>query len=147
MAAQAPVRGQPIADDGDELRFCSTCAFASACLAAGPEQLPQRFFQQVSKVIDIPWNITVGSDRRFVEPDRPVPPMARFINWYLGKLHPAARRDPVAALAFLRVTSLMAPPPSVLHPGIALRVLWANLRPVKAEASPFREATAVWVRG
>lgn len=119
----------------------------STCLADGPEQLPQRFFQQVSKVIDIPWNITVGGDRRFVEPNRPVPPMTRFINWYLGKLHRAARRDPVAALAFLKVTSLMAPPPSVLHPGIALRVLWANLRSVKTEASPARETAAAWVRG
>jgi CRP/FNR family transcriptional regulator len=25
----------PIADDGDELRFCSTCAFSSACLESG----------------------------------------------------------------------------------------------------------------
>ena len=25
----------PIADDGDELRFCSTCAFSSACLSEG----------------------------------------------------------------------------------------------------------------
>ncbi len=25
----------PIADDGDELRFCSTCAFSDACLSQG----------------------------------------------------------------------------------------------------------------
>ena len=25
----------PIANDGDELTFCSTCAFSSACLAEG----------------------------------------------------------------------------------------------------------------
>ena len=25
----------PMADDGDELRFCSTCAFGSVCLPAG----------------------------------------------------------------------------------------------------------------
>ncbi len=28
-------RASPIADDGDALRFCSTCAFSSACLAHG----------------------------------------------------------------------------------------------------------------
>lgn len=28
-------RPSPIADDGDELRFCSTCAFSSACLSEG----------------------------------------------------------------------------------------------------------------
>jgi CRP/FNR family transcriptional regulator len=30
-----PLRANPIADDGDELRFCSTCAFSGACLAQG----------------------------------------------------------------------------------------------------------------
>lgn len=38
MAARAPLRPQPVADDGDEFRFCSTCAFASACLAAGVDK-------------------------------------------------------------------------------------------------------------
>jgi CRP/FNR family transcriptional regulator len=30
-----PRHASPIADDGDALRFCSTCAFSSACLAEG----------------------------------------------------------------------------------------------------------------
>jgi CRP/FNR family transcriptional regulator len=29
------LRVSPIADDGDALRFCSTCAFSSACLSQG----------------------------------------------------------------------------------------------------------------
>ena len=28
-------RHNPIADDGDALRFCSTCAFSQACLSEG----------------------------------------------------------------------------------------------------------------
>lgn len=34
-AGRLPDPPNPIADDGDETRFCSTCAFSSACLAAG----------------------------------------------------------------------------------------------------------------
>lgn len=30
-----PARREPIVDDGDELRFCSTCAFSAACLEQG----------------------------------------------------------------------------------------------------------------
>ena len=30
-----PEGNNPIADDGDEVNFCSTCAFSSACMAAG----------------------------------------------------------------------------------------------------------------
>ena len=28
-------RPDPIADDGNEVRFCSTCAFSDACLSQG----------------------------------------------------------------------------------------------------------------
>lgn len=34
VAPRRPAR-QPIADDGDELRFCTTCAFSAACLDTG----------------------------------------------------------------------------------------------------------------
>ncbi|HXV43631.1 MAG TPA: monooxygenase [Anaerolineae bacterium] len=118
------------------------------CLAqGGAEQLASRFFKKVSQVVDIPWNITVGNDRRFVEPEKSANPMARFINWYMGKLHIAARRDPVAALAFLKVTNLMAPPASVLNPRIALRVLWGNLRPAKAVSSATGKSAPALMRG
>ncbi|KLJ01088.1 helix-turn-helix domain-containing protein [Luteimonas sp. FCS-9] len=35
-------RPGPIADDGDEVRFCSTCAFSSACLAEGYDKTDLR---------------------------------------------------------------------------------------------------------
>jgi len=38
MALRAPGRPQPIADDGDQFRFCSTCAFSGACLDAGVDK-------------------------------------------------------------------------------------------------------------
>lgn len=34
-AGRLPDPPNPIADDGDETRFCGTCAFSSACVAAG----------------------------------------------------------------------------------------------------------------
>jgi CRP/FNR family transcriptional regulator len=34
-AGRLPDPPSPIADDGDEARFCGTCAFSSACIAAG----------------------------------------------------------------------------------------------------------------
>src|SRR3569832_2689247 len=35
MIVTTEKRDVPISDDGDELRFCSTCAFSSACLDQG----------------------------------------------------------------------------------------------------------------
>lgn len=98
-----------------------------ACLQHGNRELAKRFFRAASAIVDIPWNIAVGNDLRHpkVEGDRPA--MVRFINWYIGKLHMAARHDPQLTTAFLHVANLMAQPPSLLKPSLVGRVLKGNL--------------------
>ncbi len=86
------------------------------------------FFRRASRVVDSPWSIAVGSDLKIPETVGPRSKGVDFINWYLSKLHKVAHRDPAASIAFLRVANLMAPPPSVMHPKIALRVLVGSLR-------------------
>ena len=39
----------------------------------------------------------------------------------------AARHDAVLGNAFLQVANLQAPPPSLLHPAVVMRVIWGNL--------------------
>ncbi len=86
------------------------------------------FFRRAAKVVDGPWSIAVGGDLRIPETVGPRSKGVDFVNWYLSKLHKAAHRDPIAAIAFLRVANLVEPPPSVMHPRIALRVLMSNFR-------------------
>ena len=50
----------------------------------------------------------------------------RLLGAYLSRLHAAAAHDAQLAAAFLRVAGLVAPPHSLLRPGIALRVLGAR---------------------
>jgi len=99
----------------------------SECLSAGIPNLAGRFFKRASSLVDSPWGIAVGADLRYPQVEGPRSPMVNFINWYVAKLHVAARRDPAVVLAFQKVANLMAPPPSILSAGIALRVLWGNL--------------------
>ena len=98
-------------------------------LAGGTNDLARRFFKRAAKVVDIPWAVAVGNDLRMKETLGPRNAGVNFVNWYMSKLHYAAHRDPVPALAFHRVGNLLAPPPSVMHPRIAWRVLLGNLRP------------------
>lgn len=92
-----------------------------ALLARGRQVPAHAYFRAAARVIDIPWSLTVGGDRRVT--GAPVPAPRRLLDRYLGRLLVAARRDPELALAFLRVGNLLAPPSSLLHPRLALRVV------------------------
>jgi 2-polyprenyl-6-methoxyphenol hydroxylase-like FAD-dependent oxidoreductase len=116
----------------------------AATLAEGSANLAKRFFARAAKVVDIPWAIAAGNDLRMPEAVGPRNAGVKFINWYMAKLHRAAHHDEVPALAFHKVANLLAPPPSVMAPRIAARVLLGNLRlprrPEAASESSFQAA-------
>jgi hypothetical protein len=111
----------------------------AASLAEGSDGLARRFFQRAAKVVDMPWAISVGNDLRMPETVGPRNAGVNFINWYMSKLHRAAHTDPVTALAFFQVANLLAPPPSILKPNVAWRVLVGNM---KARPKPVQRAAA-----
>jgi len=96
-------------------------------LAEGTGNLAGRFFAKAAKVIETPWTIVVGNDLCMSETKGPRSVKVSFINWYISKLHRAAHGDAATAEAFHRVANLLAPPPSILHPKIVIRVLKGNL--------------------
>ncbi len=98
-----------------------------ATLRAGTRDLAKRFFARAAKVVNTPWAVAVGNDRRMPETIGPRHVGATFVNWYVSKLHRAAHRDPELSKAFMNVANLVAAPPSVMHPRLALRVLLGNL--------------------
>ncbi|MFB9121945.1 NAD(P)/FAD-dependent oxidoreductase [Paraburkholderia dipogonis] len=110
------------------------------CLRTGSQDLARRFFRAAAKIVDIPWDIAVGNDLRHPQVKGARPPMLRFINWYIGKLHRAATRDSTLAIAFLKVVNLTTPPASLLSPAIAWRVWQGNRRATLPVASPAIEA-------
>ena len=106
---------------------CTEALALRECLAAGPQGIACRFFQAASKLIDIPWQMAVGGDLQHPAVAGKRTAQLRFINWYLAKLFRAAQHDAVLATRFLEVANLMKPPPSLMAPGIALRV-WKGSR-------------------
>ena len=87
------------------------------------KDLWKSFFKKAGKVVDIPWQLAVGEDFRFPQTEGAKPPMMDFLNAYVAKVHQATHRDSVVYAAFLRVMNLMAPPTSLMSPGIFGRVL------------------------
>lgn len=98
-----------------------------ACLSEGTEDLPRRFYRSVSKVVDAPWKIAAGADFAHPGVNGKKAPMTGVVNWYLGHLQRAATRDEAVCRALVLVTGLLAPPESLFHPGVALRVLRHSL--------------------
>lgn len=98
------------------------------CLAQNRGNLARDFFTKASEIIDIAWDAAVGTDLSYPEVEGTRTPLLRFLNWYFGKLHIAAQTDAQVSIAFLKVINMVAPPPSILHPGIVWRVIKGNLQ-------------------
>jgi 2-polyprenyl-6-methoxyphenol hydroxylase-like FAD-dependent oxidoreductase len=117
-----PVYGQGMTVAAQEASLLRDCLEA-----AGDADLARRFFNAVQPTVDVPWDIAVGNDLRHPQVAGPRPAKVKFINWYIGKLHHAARHDAVLANAFLEVANLKATPQRLLSPAMLLRVIWRNL--------------------
>ncbi|HXF52456.1 MAG TPA: monooxygenase [Dehalococcoidia bacterium] len=96
-------------------------------LREGLPGLWRRFLSRAARTVDNPWQIVASGDLRRPEAEGKRTVGMGFVNWYMSRLHVAARRDPVVALAFHRVAMLQAPPASVMRPGVVFRVVRGNL--------------------
>jgi 2-polyprenyl-6-methoxyphenol hydroxylase-like FAD-dependent oxidoreductase len=97
---------------------------------------PRRFFADLARVVDVPWEIAAGGDLVFPAVQGRRTPKGRLLNAYIARLHAAAARDARLAEAFVRVAGLVAPPQTLLHPRVAVRVLWPSRQPAGSERPP-----------
>ena len=107
------------------------------CLAAGGGDLAKRFFREAAQIVESPWAIATGEDYRYPQVEGRRPPGFGFISRYMARAHRVATRDPIVLRRFFQVASLLAPPPAMIAPEIAWRVLLGS-GAVRA-ASPVRK--------
>jgi 2-polyprenyl-6-methoxyphenol hydroxylase-like FAD-dependent oxidoreductase len=108
------------------------------CLQDGERDLARRFFRAASPAIGHAWDMATGADLAMPWMAGPRSRRVRAVNAYMGRLLAAAERDPVVARAFMHVTGMLAAPPSLLRPALALRVL----RPRRGTSRPALAARA-----
>jgi hypothetical protein len=97
-------------------------------LERGIEPQPRRFFADLAHVVDVPWDIAAGGDLVFPGVPGRRTLKVQLVSAYLARLHAAAAHDATLASAFVRVIGMVAPPQSLLGPGVTLRVLRGSLR-------------------
>ncbi|MDP2374988.1 MAG: FAD-dependent oxidoreductase [Reyranella sp.] len=110
------------------------------CLAAGDDDLAKRFFREVTRIVANPWAIATGEDYRYPKVEGRRPPGFTIVSRYMERAHRAATKDAVVLRRFFEVASLLAPPPSMMAPGIAWRVFLGG-GGVLRKTSPARKAT------
>ena len=92
-------------------------------------ELARRFFAAAARLIDTPWQITVGSDLQHPRVVGNRSAQTRFLNWYVSKFYRAGESDPVLARTFMEVANLMRPPTALMSPAMLARVCARSWRP------------------
>jgi len=92
-------------------------------LERGVEPNPHRWFRDLARVVGVPWDMSAGGDLAFPDVPGHRTVKIRLLGAYLSRLHAVAADDAPLAAAFMRVAGLVAPPQSLLHPVLAVRVL------------------------
>jgi len=114
-----PIYGQGMSVAAAEAQALSE----SLADSADVHGVSRRFYARVRKIVDIPWTIATGEDLRFPQVKGPRPLGFALVNRYLERVHAVASEDPVVCRKFFDVLNLLAPPPSLMAPGVAWRVL------------------------
>jgi 2-polyprenyl-6-methoxyphenol hydroxylase-like FAD-dependent oxidoreductase len=105
-------------------------------LERGIEPQPRRWFRDLARVVDVPWDMSAGGDLAFPGVPGRRSPKVRLVSAYLTRLHAAAAHDASLASTFIRVAGLVAPPQTLLRPQVAVRVLRAGLHPAPGSRRP-----------
>ncbi|MEU8798204.1 FAD-binding monooxygenase [Spirillospora sp. NPDC048819] len=95
-------------------------------LGRGTAPRPTRFQRDIGRIIDPAWTTSTQADLAYQDTRRPAP--SRLIERYIDRIHAGATRDPDLGRAFLRVAGLIDPPPALMRPSTATRVLRHALR-------------------
>jgi hypothetical protein len=113
-----------------------------ACLQPGTEGLTKRYFTAMTRIVDVPWDITVGADLRFPDVVGPRTRRTKLLNAYLSRLHRAASADPEVGATFLKVANFMVPPQGLVAPRILWRV-WRGRKAKRPEGTPAKAVSGV----
>ena len=113
-------------------------------LERGVQPQPRRFFAELARLVNVPWDIAAGGDLVFPGVPGRRSLKVRLISAYLARLHAAAAHDATLASAFVRVIGMVAPPQSLLGPSVAVRVLRGTLHATTdADASSNQDAVRI----
>jgi 2-polyprenyl-6-methoxyphenol hydroxylase-like FAD-dependent oxidoreductase len=112
-----PIYGQGMSVAAKEARILRSR------LRSGGLPSARAWFDDIGEVIDVAWQLAIGSDLAVEAVDGPRPLRVRVLNRYLARLQAAAVRDPRLTERLVRVVGMIDPPSHLLHPTTIASVL------------------------
>jgi 2-polyprenyl-6-methoxyphenol hydroxylase-like FAD-dependent oxidoreductase len=112
-----PIYGQGMSVAAKEARILRSR------LRSGGLPSARAWFDDIGEVIDVTWQLAIGSDLAVEAVDGPRPLRVRVLNRYLARLQAAAVRDPRLTERLVRVVGMIDPPSHLLHPTTIASVL------------------------
>lgn len=92
------------------------------CLRSGDLNLPQRFFGESARKVQVAWRTAVGSDLALPQVQGRRTLATRIVNSYMDCVLAATETDPAVAQRFFRVAWMLDAPTRLFHPSIVLRI-------------------------
>jgi 2-polyprenyl-6-methoxyphenol hydroxylase-like FAD-dependent oxidoreductase len=118
IASFNPIYGQGMSVAAlDALKLHETLA------SSGEGPIGKRFLERAADIVDIAWQMAVGSDAAFDATTGPTPPGASMFDTYLSRLVRQAHTDPQLAEAFYRTVGMEIAPTDLLRPGTVWRTV------------------------
>ncbi|MCD2200071.1 hypothetical protein LPA44_09190 [Halobacterium sp. KA-4] len=102
---------------------CLEAVLLGHALADRTDDLPQRFFDSASDVVDVAWLLATTADLAFDETDGSRSLPTRLFDRYVSRVVDTAHDDGEVSSTYGRVLSMEVPPTALLRPGVAARVL------------------------
>ncbi|GAA1579980.1 FAD-binding monooxygenase [Kribbella sancticallisti] len=95
-------------------------------LAKGRPLRPREYLRDVGRISGVAWALALGADLSFPEVKGTRTPASRLLGLHVRRLQSGAEHDARLGRAFLRVTSLMDPPPALFRPSVVIRSMTAH---------------------
>ena len=115
----------PIYGQGMSVSALEALTLHETLASSGDGSLGERFFDRATDVVDIAWQMAVGSDAAFEQTTGPTPPGASMFDTYLSRLVSQAHSDPHLSEAFYRVVGMEVAPTDLFRPG----TIWRTVTP------------------
>ncbi|AQA26047.1 FAD binding domain protein [Rhodococcus sp. MTM3W5.2] len=123
-----PIYGQGMTTSALDAMTLRECLERGVRKGDSLDAIANRFRKRVPRRLEAPWRMAAGEDMNWPGTHGDPPFGTAFMNWYLGRVHALAARDPRVLVQFVRVANMIDSPARIFHPRVLAPVLTRSAR-------------------